>query len=543
MEDFVYILARIKKDIFVSYAWNDNSGNTEVDNITDKLRRADIHVWQDKQDMYGDLNLAMEAGIRNSTFVALFVSQRYLQKIITGDDSESCCKEFRLAVTTKDAQHVIVIFMDGCVVSDWTESLKLLFNPSKSLYIELRGESEAELDDCVANILRIVGLQTVRHVLNSRYTCSCGIVTVTENLSTCCYTDERCCNECASMCRSCDDKMISKAYSDGKSSGAYIGCPFCAACGETIVFCEDCTEAGACVDCEDNGRYCESHRLKQCFGGCDDYMCEKHAETTCNCDEGVLCESCAADQDICSICDKFHCPDCSDCEGESDDDRSDDGDGDDDDDDDGDVGDEGVEGVGDDDDEGNGDDGDEGDGDDGDEGDGNEGDEGDGDEGDGDEGEGDDGDEGEGDDGDEGEDDDGDEGEGDDGDEGEGDDGDEGEGIDGDEGEGDDGDEGDGDKGQGDGGDDDDIISRIVRLKISQSSAASSHNSRGKKTFRDILTVANRVFDHFGRVTINDLMAQLPLTATTLRKYMKEFVDNGTWAYTKQGNSKVYFRQ
>jgi len=85
-------------DAFLSYAWGkEQATHYKVLNIGERLRKQDVRVWLDADQMIGDTSSAMANGIDHSRSMVVFITEEYVNKVNgkgAKGSAENCLAEF-----------------------------------------------------------------------------------------------------------------------------------------------------------------------------------------------------------------------------------------------------------------------------------------------------------------------------------------------------------------------------------------------------------------------------------------------------------------
>ena len=104
-------------DIFLSHNWGPDSlgrdNHTRVKKLNEALKAANMKTWFDADRLHGHVCQSMTEGIDNSEKVAVFITERYIDKVaqMYGLD-DTCRQEYEYSVTTKGIKNIIPIVME-----------------------------------------------------------------------------------------------------------------------------------------------------------------------------------------------------------------------------------------------------------------------------------------------------------------------------------------------------------------------------------------------------------------------------------------------
>eukprot|EP00732_Lithocolla_globosa_P002322 Lithocolla_globosa_v1_NODE_1492_length_2536_cov_46.306608.p1 type:complete len:791 gc:universal NODE_1492_length_2536_cov_46.306608:57-2429(+) len=133
-------------DVFLSHAWDsDREGrNTHerVGLVNAQLKDAGICTWFDQDRMEGNIVDQMTNGIENSALVIVFVTQAYMEKVMSNSDG-NCKLEFNHSVRVKTTKRIISVVFEPCMkdTRDWMGALG--GRMGDHLYIDMSKDEDA----------------------------------------------------------------------------------------------------------------------------------------------------------------------------------------------------------------------------------------------------------------------------------------------------------------------------------------------------------------------------------------------------------------
>ncbi|EQC26587.1 hypothetical protein SDRG_15527 [Saprolegnia diclina VS20] len=102
--------------VFLTHDWGtDEAGrdnHARVSKINDVLKANGLVTWFDADRMSGNIKKQMGHGIENSALVAVFITQRYMEKVNGANQNDNCQLEFNMAGNTQTAARLIPIVME-----------------------------------------------------------------------------------------------------------------------------------------------------------------------------------------------------------------------------------------------------------------------------------------------------------------------------------------------------------------------------------------------------------------------------------------------
>jgi len=106
----------VKTDLFLTHDWGtDEKGRNNHDRVTiinNALKALGYRTWFDSDRMIGDIATQMATGIENTQAVLVFLTQRYMEKVIGNNPSDNCKLEFNHAVRKKTNNRMVCIVME-----------------------------------------------------------------------------------------------------------------------------------------------------------------------------------------------------------------------------------------------------------------------------------------------------------------------------------------------------------------------------------------------------------------------------------------------
>ena len=120
--------------VFASHDWGVEAHNHKrVAVVVDALKKKGVDVWFDETHMKGNILDAMCKGINTSDVVLVFVTDRYIRKVETGNDNDNVRREFMYAKDYPDK--MIAIRFDDSLPSKWSGPVGMVLG--SRLYVDL----------------------------------------------------------------------------------------------------------------------------------------------------------------------------------------------------------------------------------------------------------------------------------------------------------------------------------------------------------------------------------------------------------------------
>ena len=120
--------------VFASHDWGVEAHNHKrVAVVVDALKKKGVNVWFDETHMKGNILDAMCKGIDTSDVVLVFVTDRYIRKVETGNDNDNVRREFMYAKDYPDK--MIAIRFDDSLPSKWSGPVGMVLG--SRLYVDL----------------------------------------------------------------------------------------------------------------------------------------------------------------------------------------------------------------------------------------------------------------------------------------------------------------------------------------------------------------------------------------------------------------------
>ena len=146
-------------DIFLSHNWGldslDRDNHARVDRLKEALQNVDVITWFDAEQLHGHISQGMADGIDQSAKVAIFITERYIDKVAQKYGLEDNCRqEYDYSVRRKGIHNLIPIVMEpSCKdLRNWHGSLGATL--ANQLYIDY--SEDDMLENVVDNILTIL---------------------------------------------------------------------------------------------------------------------------------------------------------------------------------------------------------------------------------------------------------------------------------------------------------------------------------------------------------------------------------------------------
>ena len=126
-------------DIFLSHDWGaDGKTNHErVSKINDGLKRLGFVTWFDHERMTGNIRQQMANGIENTKCFIAFLTQRYLDKVVSGNTKDNCRLEFDYA---SNKVEMIAVVLDSCMKNPSTWSGNIGLSLGGNIYVDMSGD-------------------------------------------------------------------------------------------------------------------------------------------------------------------------------------------------------------------------------------------------------------------------------------------------------------------------------------------------------------------------------------------------------------------
>lgn len=154
--------------LFASHDWGkDGDNHARVAQVVNELRRRNFAVWFDETHMRGNILDAMCRGIDSADVVLVFLTNNYMKKVESGNDSDNVRREFMYAANTPGK--FLCVRFDSTLRTPWTGPVSMLLGAQ--LYVDMTEISSSRIDALVDAIRhrspRIVwktAVQRTRHV-------------------------------------------------------------------------------------------------------------------------------------------------------------------------------------------------------------------------------------------------------------------------------------------------------------------------------------------------------------------------------------------
>lgn len=154
--------------LFASHDWGrDGANHARVAKVVGELRRRNFAVWFDETHMRGNILDAMCSGINSADVVLVFLTNNYMKKVESGNDSDNVRREFMYASSTPDK--FLCVKFDSTLRTPWTGPVSMLLG--SQLYVDLSEITSSHVDTLVDSIRRKsprimwkTAVQRTRHV-------------------------------------------------------------------------------------------------------------------------------------------------------------------------------------------------------------------------------------------------------------------------------------------------------------------------------------------------------------------------------------------
>lgn len=130
--------------VLLSHNWGkDDSGRDNhyrVSLINKELKKIGYQTWFDADRMTGDIVKQMSQGIEQTKGVLVFITRRYLEKVIGEDSSDNCKLEFEYATRNKTSSKMIAVIMEKSMSNsrEWTGSVGM--HLGGKIYVDMTGD-------------------------------------------------------------------------------------------------------------------------------------------------------------------------------------------------------------------------------------------------------------------------------------------------------------------------------------------------------------------------------------------------------------------
>ena len=164
--------------MFLTHDWGTDelrrSNHSRVANVNSHLRNLGVKTWFDSQQLSGNIQEQMAAGIENSKVVVVFVTKRYMDKVgqiespenPNPNPSDNCKREFLHAVNSKTPSKMIAVVMEPRMkdTSQWKGPLG--FNLGSELYVNMSSDDHLDrhCEDLVELIKQKLGPESTTQV-------------------------------------------------------------------------------------------------------------------------------------------------------------------------------------------------------------------------------------------------------------------------------------------------------------------------------------------------------------------------------------------
>ena len=149
-----------RKQLFMSHAWSkdthDRCTHARTKRLSGALRAAGWTTWFDEDDMFGNIDAAMAAGIDGADVVLVCLTRAYCTKVSAAASDmrtrDNCLKEWSYAHNRQKL--MVAIVMEPCMRSpaDWPPGV-VAMHLGGLLYVDASGD---DVDDYALQICRML---------------------------------------------------------------------------------------------------------------------------------------------------------------------------------------------------------------------------------------------------------------------------------------------------------------------------------------------------------------------------------------------------
>jgi hypothetical protein len=142
--------------VFASHDWGkDGANHRKVAQLVPRLRAKGLHVWFDDTHMKGNILDAMCDGIDASDVMIVFLTNNYIKKVRSKDDSDNVRREFLYGIQTLTTDRIVVVRFDSALsscTSEWRGPVSMLVG--NHLYCDMSYDyiSNSQVDDLAMKI-------------------------------------------------------------------------------------------------------------------------------------------------------------------------------------------------------------------------------------------------------------------------------------------------------------------------------------------------------------------------------------------------------
>jgi WD40 repeat protein len=151
---------QLKTDVFLTHDWGvDELGRVNHDRvaaINKELKSLGFVTWFDSERMTGEVVYQMANGIKNTSVVIVFITQRYMNKVNGPDTNDNCRKEFNFAVQKKSSTKMIPVVMEPRmkdILGNWDGVVQLELGTSLNVDFSNDNDFQSAIQQLKAEIL------------------------------------------------------------------------------------------------------------------------------------------------------------------------------------------------------------------------------------------------------------------------------------------------------------------------------------------------------------------------------------------------------
>jgi hypothetical protein len=144
-----------KYDFFLTHDWGEDelgrNNHQRVSAINTLLKKQGFTTWFDEDRLRGQIMAQIASGLDRATWVVVFVTQRYCEKVKSGND-DYCAQEFTYAMQHKKVNKMVSVVMEPrmCDQSLWKGPVGMALGGR--LYLNCSKDEENDMHQCVSQL-------------------------------------------------------------------------------------------------------------------------------------------------------------------------------------------------------------------------------------------------------------------------------------------------------------------------------------------------------------------------------------------------------
>ena len=143
---------------FLTHDWGGDElqrdNHFRVSRVYNALKRAGLETWFDEDRLSGNISQQISKGIEGSRRVVVFITQRYMTKLMDEDGADYCRDEFLMAADTLGPSKMVAVVMEPRMLDPraWRGPLKLRLGAQLFLDFSTDAQVDANMHTLIERI-------------------------------------------------------------------------------------------------------------------------------------------------------------------------------------------------------------------------------------------------------------------------------------------------------------------------------------------------------------------------------------------------------